>query len=127
MLRAACALLLLAAAQEREFDVRKFGAAGDGKALDNRAIQNAVDACAKAGGGAIRLPPGDYLSGTIVLPGKVRLVIEKDATLRQSRRPEDQPRSALIAAEAPGAEVRNVSRDPAATPGGPPVTKVEGR
>src|SRR5262245_49662321 len=46
------------------FNVRQFGARGDGQAKDTRAIQAAVDAAA-ASGGTVCLPPGQYLSGTV--------------------------------------------------------------
>ncbi len=39
------------------FNVRSYGAAGDGKHLDTAAINRAVDACARAGGGTVYLPP----------------------------------------------------------------------
>ena len=49
------------------FDVKKYGAKGDGQTNDRHAIQAAVDACRDAGGGTVVLPPGTYLSGTIWL------------------------------------------------------------
>ncbi len=63
------------------FDVKQFGAAGDGKALDTAAIRKAVDACADAGGGRVYLPPGTYLSGTVILKSNVTLYLEPGATL----------------------------------------------
>ena len=44
------------------FDVRAYGATGNGKTKDTAAIQRAVDACAAAGGGVVYLSPGTYLS-----------------------------------------------------------------
>ena len=41
-------------------DVRKFGAAGDGKAIDSEAINKAIEAAA-GGGGTVQLSAGDYL------------------------------------------------------------------
>ncbi|HEY3860495.1 MAG TPA: glycoside hydrolase family 28 protein [Verrucomicrobiae bacterium] len=52
------------------FNVRDFGALGDGKTMDSPAIQKAIDACAKAGGGTVRLPPGNYLSKPLFLRGR---------------------------------------------------------
>src|SRR5215469_6050288 len=63
------------------FDVKKFGALGDGKTLDTAAINKAVDACNSAGGGTAYLAPGVYLSGTVVLKSNVTLYIEAGATL----------------------------------------------
>jgi polygalacturonase len=45
------------------FNVREYGAAGDGKTLDTAAINKAVEKCAQAGGGQVRFGPGRYLSG----------------------------------------------------------------
>jgi polygalacturonase len=51
------------------FDARDYGAHGDGRTLDSPAIQKAINACAKAGGGTIRLGPGTYLSEPLFLRG----------------------------------------------------------
>jgi polygalacturonase len=50
-----------------EFDVRRFGAVGDGRALDTIAINRAIDAVRAAGGGRVVFPAGDYLSHSIRL------------------------------------------------------------
>jgi len=47
------------------FDVRAFGATGNGATLDTRSIQQAVRCLRRRGGGQVRLPPGRYLSGTV--------------------------------------------------------------
>jgi len=49
------------------YDVRSFGATGNGKTLDTAAIQHAIDSAAGAGGGTVRLSRGVFLSGTIRL------------------------------------------------------------
>lgn len=63
------------------FSVRDFGAKGDGKALDTRAIQKALDKCTEAGGGLVRIPSGNYLSGAIFIKSNTTLCIEEGATL----------------------------------------------
>jgi len=63
------------------FDVRDYGAAGDGETLDTAAIQKAIDACAQAGGGQALMPPGKYLSGTVHLKSNVTLFLEAGARL----------------------------------------------
>jgi hypothetical protein len=63
------------------FDVRAFGAAGNGLVLDTPAIERALDACAAAGGGQVRFPPGRYLSGTIRLRSHVALEFDTGARL----------------------------------------------
>ena len=47
------------------YNVKKFGARGTGKRLDTEAIQKAINACSKAGGGTVTVPAGTYLSATI--------------------------------------------------------------
>jgi polygalacturonase len=60
------------------FDVHDYGALGDGRRLDSPAIQKALDACAKAGGGTVRIGPGTYLSQPLFLRGN-NLALELDA------------------------------------------------
>jgi len=69
------------AGEAKTFDVRQFGARGDGRALDTVAINQAVAACSQAGGGVVRLSPGRYLSGTIHLKSNVTLALDAGATL----------------------------------------------
>ncbi len=71
------------------FDVRDFGAAGDGEKLDTEALQAAIDACNEAGGGTVLVPPGTYLTGTIFLKSHVNLHLRAGATLLGSQRRED--------------------------------------
>ncbi len=63
------------------FDIREYGAKGDGETLDTPAIHKAIEACAAAGGGQVLLPPGRYLSGTIHLKSRVTLFLNAGATL----------------------------------------------
>jgi len=66
------------------WDARKYGAKADGVALDTQAIQAAVDACAQAGGGIVRLDGGVFLSGTIRLRSGVTLTVATNTVLRGS-------------------------------------------
>jgi polygalacturonase len=63
------------------FDVRRYGAKGDGKTLDTNAINSAVDAAAGAGGGIVNFPAGQYLSFSIRLKSNVHLHLEQGATI----------------------------------------------
>ena len=63
------------------FNVRAFGAKGDGKALDHTAINRAIDAAAQAGGGTVLVPAGTYLCGSIHLRSNIHLVIDAGATI----------------------------------------------
>ena len=68
------------------YDVRRFGAVGDGVTLGTEAIQRAIDAVSRAGGGRLVFPsPGTYLTGSIVLKDNVILEIPVGATLLGSR------------------------------------------
>jgi hypothetical protein len=63
------------------FNVRDYGAVGNGETLDTPAINKAIDACTVAGGGQVFLPPGKYLSGTVHLKNHVTLFLEAGAVL----------------------------------------------
>ena len=60
---------------------RQFGATGDGKTLDSAAINAAIDACNKAGGGVVYCSPGKYLCGTVELKSNVTLYLEAGAVI----------------------------------------------
>ena len=72
----------LPAIPPRTFSVADFGAKGDGETTNTKAIQAAIDACAKAGGGAVVVPSGVFLSGPVRLANHINLRIEHGATLR---------------------------------------------
>jgi polygalacturonase len=85
------ALLLPAAtAAEKVYDVKKFGAAGDGKQKDTVALQQAIDR-AGAGGGTVRVPVGVFLSGALHLRSNITLQLDEGATLKASEDPADFP------------------------------------
>jgi len=63
------------------FDVRKFGAKGNGKALDSPAINKAIDAAAAAGGGTVLFTAGTYRSFSIRLKSNVALYLDQGATI----------------------------------------------
>jgi len=63
------------------FDVKKYGASGDGKTLDTAAINKAIDAAADAGGGTVYFPGGIYLSGSIHLKSNVALYLDQGAAI----------------------------------------------
>jgi hypothetical protein len=70
-----------AAEAPARFNIRDFGARGDGQTPDTAALQTALDACAQAGGGQVLLPPGRYLSGTVHLRSRVALWFDAGARL----------------------------------------------
>lgn len=63
------------------FNVTKFGAKPDGITLNTQAINDAITACSKKGGGVVLVPNGMWLTGPIVLKSNVNLHIRKAATL----------------------------------------------
>ncbi len=63
------------------YDIRDYGAKPDGQTLCTQAIQEAVDHCAGSGGGVVYLPPGKFLSGTIVMKSGVTLQLDNGCTL----------------------------------------------
>jgi polygalacturonase len=72
---------LSARVRAADFQVRDYGAKGDGKTVDTSAIQRAIDAAA-AGHGTVVLAPGVYLAGALFLKSGVSLQIGKDAVIR---------------------------------------------
>jgi hypothetical protein len=62
-------------AGHRLFDIRDFGAKGDGTTLDTAAVQQAIDACAKDLGGTVLVPAGVFLTGPVELKSNVTLHI----------------------------------------------------
>jgi polygalacturonase len=73
-------------------DVRTHGAKADGVTKDTKAIQAAIDDCASAGGGTVRLSGGTFLSAPIVLKSNITLEVVKSATLLGSADHEDYPK-----------------------------------
>ena len=76
-----CLCGVLNAAETSQFNVRSFGAVGDGKQLDSPAIDKAIDAAAEAGGGTVLVPAGTYLSGSIHLKSNIHLLVDAGATI----------------------------------------------
>ena len=73
------------------FDVRDYGAIGDGKTMNTGAVQKAIDECAKAGGGKVVITEGKYLCGSISMRSNVELYIAASGVLLASSRCEDFP------------------------------------
>jgi len=97
-LRTVCLSLTLAAVAligvnegRAAFNVRDYGAVGDGKTMETAAITKAIDACAAAGGGTVYFPPGKYLTGAIVLSSNMTLEVDSGATILGSENRDDYP------------------------------------
>ena len=63
------------------FNVRDYGAKGDGKTLDSPAINAAIEAAVRDGGGQVLLPAGTYLSGSIRLKSNIDLHLSAGCTI----------------------------------------------
>lgn len=63
------------------YNVRTYGATGSGTTVDTRAINDAIDAAAKAGGGTVFFPAGTYLSYSIHLKSNIALFIDQGAII----------------------------------------------
>lgn len=71
------------------YNVKDFGAKGDGKTKDTLSIQRAIDACFQNNGGKVLLTDGTFLSGTLYLKSGVWLEIDASAVLLASPDIED--------------------------------------
>lgn len=65
----------------KTYDVRTFGARGDGKHIDSPAINAAIREAAAAGGGTVYVPAGTYACYSIRLLSHITLYLESGATL----------------------------------------------
>jgi len=63
------------------YDVRSFGAKGDGQTVDSDAINKAIDAASAAGGGTVHFSAGKYLSFSIRLKSHVTLWLDTGSVL----------------------------------------------
>jgi polygalacturonase len=80
-------LQALAIPHDRLFDVRAYGATGDGRTIDSRAINRAIEAASRAGGGTVLFPTGRYASYSIRLRSRVRLHLDPGAVILAAEPP----------------------------------------
>ncbi len=77
-----CGITAISFAQStKNYNVKDFGATGDGKTYDSESINKAITAAAAAGGGTVYFPAGNYLSYSIRLKSNISLYIEQGATI----------------------------------------------
>ena len=77
---------------EKDFLITKYGAKTTNSAAQNqKAINKAIAACSKKGGGRVIVPAGTFLTGAITLLSHVNLVVEKDAVLKFAFEPDLYP------------------------------------
>jgi len=92
------------------FDIAAYGAVSDDKTNNAAAINRTITAVAQAGGGTVVVPPGDYMSGPIILLSNVTLYLEAGSTIRGSTRLEDywlsQDGAEMAKDQGPSAELK---------------------
>jgi len=76
---------------QKRFLITDYGAVGDCKTLNTKAIQNAINQCAAEGGGRLIVPKGTFITGSIFLKQGVSLEVEKDGVLKGSQNTNDYP------------------------------------
>lgn len=74
-----------------EYFVSKYGALNDGRTLNTKAIQQAIDECAANGGGSVLFAPGKYLTGSLFIKKGVNFKIDEGVELLGSEDIEDYP------------------------------------
>ncbi len=92
--------------RDRLFDITKYGARPDATTLNTKAIAEAIEACAKAGGGRVLVPAGKFLTGAIHLQSNVELHVSEGATLLFDVNPASYP---LVFTRWEGMECMNYS------------------
>lgn len=106
---------------KQRFQANTFGAVGDSATLNTKAIQSAIDACEKAGGGVVMFSPGNYVTGSIFLKKNVILQLDKGVALLGSQDLADYPempsRIAGIEMVWPAALINILDQDNAAITG----------
>ena len=75
----------------QEFNVKEYGAVGDGKTADTAALQRAITACVESGGGQVVVPAGTYLTGPLTLGSNLDLHVEAGAVVQFSPKRRDYP------------------------------------
>ena len=91
MASVACAEMV----KPKMFNIKSYGAIGDGVARETRAVQKTIDACHAAGGGVVWVPAGDFQIGTIILKSNVTLSLDYGASLLGSQNLTDYPTEGL--------------------------------
>jgi polygalacturonase len=91
MVMVGCGFFVAPARGEGKFNVREFGAVGDGIAKDTAAFQKALDICAVNGGGEVLVPAGKYLIGSVQQGNRTIIRFEQDAVIIGSPDPADYP------------------------------------
>jgi polygalacturonase len=79
-------------AKGKRYNITDAGAKGDGTTLNTSIIQSVIDKCAKAGGGTVVIPKGEFLSGSIFFKQGVDMEIQEGGVLKGSTNILDYPK-----------------------------------
>ena len=77
--------------QQTIFNIKNYGAIGDGITLNTSAIQKAIDTCSESGGGVLRIPAGSFVIGTLHIKSNITLSLDYGAELLGSQDIKDYP------------------------------------
>ena len=77
--------------QDKTFNIKDFGAVGDGHTMNTEAFKKAIEACSEAGGGTVLVPPGLWITGPIELKSNVDFHVERGALILASPDHNDYP------------------------------------
>lgn len=78
-------LVMSCRSKTTSYNILDYGAKGDGKTMNTKAINKTVEICNSNGGGTVLIPPGTFVSGTVVLLSNVNFHLEPGAILIGSR------------------------------------------
>lgn len=67
------------------YNIKDFGAKGDGINLDSKAVNDAIESAFANGGGTVVVPAGLYLCGSIVLKSNINLHLESGAVIKATK------------------------------------------
>ncbi len=84
------------AVSAQDYKVSDFGINGDGRVLNTRSIQAAIDFLTNKGGGTLVFSPGNYVTGSIYLKSNVTLHLEEGAHLLGSNNPFDYVKDSVV-------------------------------
>jgi polygalacturonase len=112
------------------YNVKSYGAKNDGKTLNTKAIQTAIDACSAKGGGIVSFDTGAYLTGSVFVKKGVTLLIDENVEILGSQNIEDYPeidtRIAGVEMKWPAALINVLDQDNVAV-GGKGIVHAQGK
>lgn len=106
---ALCLIIQSAFAQSGTVTITALGAVGDGRTLNTRIFQRAIDSLAGRGGGSVCVPPGVFITGTLQLRNNIDLHLERGAVLKGSTSLDDYKLQGKIVGLLFTQDVQNVS------------------